>query len=105
MLKQLFQNILLIFLISKLGISGEFGGLTSGPHHAKTSPGIWGQPRPRSAHVYMQSDQGLHCPLNESLDTTKWLSGVHDTLQHMHRMIWFCAFSAGSKAFFCLTRP
>ena len=33
--------------------------------------GIWGQPRPRSACAYMQSDQGLHCPLTEKLDTTE----------------------------------
>ena len=30
---------------------------------------ICGQPRPRSACASAQSDQGLHCPLTESLDT------------------------------------
>ena len=35
------------------------------------SYGICGQRRPRSA----QSDQGLHCPLTESLNTTKCMNG------------------------------
>ena len=35
------------------------------------SSGICGQRRPRSAWVSGQSNQGLHCPLKESLDTEK----------------------------------
>ena len=34
------------------------------------SSGIYGQQRPRSDCAFAQSDQGLHCPLTESLDTT-----------------------------------
>ena len=32
------------------------------------SSGIYGQRSPRSACASAQSDQGLHCPLTESLD-------------------------------------
>ena len=35
------------------------------------SSGISGQQRPRSACACAQSDQGLRCPLTESLDTTE----------------------------------
>ena len=41
------------------------------PHHAKTCFG-----------AYAQSDQGLHCPLTESLDTTECMmesTGLDDT--------------------------
>ena len=40
------------------------------------SSGIRGQRRPRSACASVQSDQGLHCPLTESLDTTECMNGV-----------------------------
>ena len=33
--------------------------------------GTWAQRRPRSACASTQSDQGLHCPLTDSLDTTE----------------------------------
>ena len=36
---------------------------------------ICGQQRLRSANVSMQSDQGLHCLLTESLDTTECMNG------------------------------
>ena len=39
------------------------------------SSGICGQQRPRSACASMQSDQGLHCLLTESLDTTECMNG------------------------------
>ena len=35
---------------------------------------ICGQPRPRLACVSVQSDQELHCPLTELLDTTKCMN-------------------------------
>ena len=38
------------------------------------SSGICGQRMPRS---FAQSDQGLHCPLTESLDTTEYTNGEH----------------------------
>ena len=37
--------------------------------------GIYGQRKPRSACASAQSDQGLHCPLTESLDTTECMNG------------------------------
>ena len=37
--------------------------------------GICGQRRPRSAGISAQSDQGLHCPPTESLDTTNCMNG------------------------------
>ena len=70
--------------------------------------GICGQCWPRSACASMQSDQGLHCLLTDSLDTkecTKMKSkGPYDTL-HMGRMIGICAISACSKALFRLMCP
>ena len=39
------------------------------------SSGICGQQRPRSACASVQSDRGLHCPLTESLETIKCISG------------------------------
>ena len=36
--------------------------------------GICGQWRPRSAWAFVQSDQGLQCPLTESLDTTEHMN-------------------------------
>ena len=39
------------------------------------SSGICGQRRPRSACASALSDQGLHCPLKESLDTTECING------------------------------
>ena len=41
----------------------------------KVSLGICRQRRPRSACASAQSDQGLHCPLTESLDTTECMNG------------------------------
>ena len=37
------------------------------------SSSIWGQ-RPRSDCADVQSDQGLYCPLTESLDTTECMN-------------------------------
>ena len=42
-----------------------------GPRHAKTSSDIFRQRRPRSDCASAQSDQGLHCPLMESLVTVE----------------------------------
>ena len=41
----------------------------------KCVTGMCRQQRPRSAWASIQSDQGLHCPLTESLDTTECISG------------------------------
>ena len=38
------------------------------------SSGIWGQQRPRLACASVQSDQGLHGLLTESLDTTECMN-------------------------------
>ena len=53
------------------------------------------QQRPRSAFSSMQSDQGLHRPLTESLDTTECMNGeqlyfanVHDDL-NLHILCMF----------------
>ena len=54
---------------------------------------LCGQRRPWSDCASAQSDQGLYCPLEESLETVR-----------MRWMIWICAFWACSKALFCLTR-
>ena len=40
----------------------------------KRVSGICGQRRPRSACAFAQSDQGLHCPLTESLDTMECMN-------------------------------
>ena len=48
--------------------------------HEKGLYAICGQRRPRSACAYAQADQGLHCPLTESMDTV-----VHDDEQRMLR--------------------
>ena len=37
--------------------------------------GICAQQRPRSACAFAQSDQGIHCPVTESLDTIECISG------------------------------
>ena len=37
-------------------------------------PSICGQQMPRSACASAQSDQGLHCPITESLDTTEYMN-------------------------------
>ena len=39
------------------------------------SSGIGGHRRPRSDCASAQSDQGLHCPLTESVDTTECIIG------------------------------
>ena len=41
----------------------------------KRVSGIGGQQRPRSTCASAQSDQGLHCPLTESFDTTECVTG------------------------------
>ena len=53
---------------------------------------------PRSACTSAHSDQGLHCRLTESLDTTECMNWDQspDTLR-MRRMIWICAVCACSK--------
>ena len=45
---------------------------------------IRGQRRPRSACTSAQSDQGLHCPLTKSLDTTEYIN-------REQRHGWLCA--------------
>ena len=44
------------------------------------SAGICGQRRSRSACAFAQSDQGLCCPLTESLDTIECINGeqIHE---------------------------
>ena len=42
----------------------------------KLSLVLCGQQRPRSACASAQSDQGLHCPLTESLDATECINGA-----------------------------
>ena len=44
-----------------------------GPRHAKTC--LWAFADNKSPDQQAQSDQGLHCPLTESLDTTECLNG------------------------------
>ena len=65
---------------------------------------ICGQRRPRSA----QSDQGLHCPLTESLDTTesrakarmilcaleRWSESVHFKPVRWHIFTWRCIYQS-----------
>ena len=58
---------------------------------------ICGQRMSRSACASAQSDQGLHCPQTEILDTTKCMTGSQDWIVNarmklrMRRMMWFCA--------------
>ena len=66
------------------------------------SLGTCGQRRPISACVSAQSDQGLHCPLTESLNTSKWMmerKSSDDTLR-VRRIIWICALWAYLNAIF-----
>ena len=60
--------------------------LLSGPQLAKRVFGHMRQREPRSACTFAQSDQGLHCLLIESLDTTESMErkGPDDIL----RMRW-----------------
>ena len=61
------------------------------------SSGICGQRRPRSVCASAQSDQGLHCPFPESLDTMECINGeqkprwnlthAHDLNPHILRML------------------
>ena len=45
------------------------------PRHSETClSGVCGQRRPRSACASAQSDQSLHCPLTEALDTTECMN-------------------------------
>ena len=39
------------------------------------SSGICVQQMPKSAYASAQFDQDLHCPLTESLDSTKYMNG------------------------------
>ena len=54
--------------------------------------GICGQRRPRSACASAQSDQGLRCPLTDSLDTTEYMSRAKARMIRCAcagpRMIW-----------------
>ena len=43
--------------------------------NVQSSPDICEQRRPRSACASAQSDQGLHCPLTESVDTVECNNG------------------------------
>ena len=58
---------------------------------------IRGQRRCRSACASMQSDQGLHCPQKEPLDTSECINGEQ-------KARWYFA-QACSKAQFHLTQP
>ena len=51
------------------------------------SSGICGQRRSRSACASAQSDQGLQCPLTDSLDTTECMTGEQMRFLCMCRMI------------------
>ena len=76
------------------------------PRHVKTSSGICGQRRPRSDCASAQSDQGLQCPLKESLDTREWMNGEQRPMWlRMRRMIWICAYCAFSKLRFHFAWP
>ena len=69
------------------------------------SSGICGQRRPRSACASAQSDQGLRCPLKDSLDTTKCINGEKcpDETSRMRGMnLNLCIFCACSKTHFLL---
>ena len=48
-------------------------------NHVHMSSGICGQWRPRQPCTSAQSDQGPHCPLKESLDTTDCMNGEQMT--------------------------
>ena len=56
------------------------------------SSGICGQRRPRSACASAQSDQGLPCPLTESLDPTECMN-----VEQMARMI-LCTYAGWSES-------
>ena len=71
------------------------------------SYGICGERRPRSACASAQSDQGLHCPLTESLDTTECINGEQRLgryFVHAQDDLNLHIFCACSKALFRLTR-
>ena len=61
----------------------------------KVSPGICAQRRPRSPCTSAQSDQGLHCPLTESLDTTESVNGENRPAFYCFalqaNLEWYCS--------------
>ena len=62
--------------------------LTYGSHHAKTCLRAYADNEGPDQTAHPQSDQGLHCPLTASSDTTKCMQS--DTLRvrmRMRRMI------------------
>ena len=70
------QNCLWVYAdsIPILRINMVWENMWAGPCK-NVSLGICRQRRPRSACTSVQSDQGLHCPQTESLDTKKCFSG------------------------------
>ena len=64
---------------------------------------ICGQRRPRSACASAQTDQGLRCPLTESLDTTECINGeqIPGCVGWLSRIFAFCVW----KTHFRLARP
>ena len=74
-------------ITTKVGDTENYN--TRAVSYENVSSGICGQRKPRSACASAQSDQGLHCPLTKSLDTTECImerKGPEDTLR-MCRMI------------------
>ena len=63
--------------------------------------------KPRSACTSLQSDQDLHCPQPESMDTTECIKGeqIPDETMYMQRMMWIHTFCAYSRHIFWMTRP
>ena len=58
------------------------------------SSGICGQGQPRSASASAQSDQGIHCPLTESLKTTKCMNEEQTDMIKMFASFARCSFFA-----------
>ena len=58
-----------------VSVSLDIAEYTRAAPSKNMSSGICGQRRPRSACASAQADQGLHCLLTESLDTTKCMNG------------------------------
>ena len=56
-------------------LPARFGFIIRAVPCGNLSSGMCGQRRPRSDCASAQSAQGLHCPLTESLDTTKCMNG------------------------------
>ena len=70
------------------------------------SSGICGQRRPRSDCACAQSDQDLHNPLTESLDTSECMNREQDLDEtlHMHRMDLNLCILPHARRQFCSAR-